>query len=1092
MKFSKQMFLALLLSFISFVSLTIAGEIPGYIGQQSFRLLDDPQLSDLTRRADGAKIELARLDQIKAQLGDQARSLTVQRDRLVNQMSDLQRKIDAAKATKAGLEAKLAELNKAPEANKDQITDTQNKIKEQENLVVEFTRSYGASKLELGPVNVRLDQILHDYDIAAKNSQIASGRLQIAARDRENYRQELIDAVLKINNQGARTGGSDGSYDGSMLARRLGQDIGSRDGSTDGFNQGTTDGQERDYRRGADQGDRDGSARAKSDGQRDGTNEGTIRGNQSAADREGTAAGIKRGNESNAASVGIEQGKKAGLDRAVKTGSMNGRNIGEKETVKKFESLELNSVNMNGPFAGSFARRSPNYPGDFNGTRFNPSIYNSRDVLKRAYTDGYVDQYRQYTRYEYLRRIDSEYNAVYDSSYSQSYAQANNRDYPDYYESGRRDGDKRAYAREYPVAKAAAYKVAFEQYNSSPNRASSEYKATYKESELAAYNQRYEEIRVANFDRVELETFNANIQAQTELYRQKRIGEVTKIYNNHAVLSYVGSDMQDGGIKGVAKLDGVFQPGETTLHSITLRNFGFKPAQNVSVELNGGEAVKLAEIPARSIVTIKGAGRSVIDQGAAIGSTATTSLRVKSQLTSDDQIEAQHFDSITAGILKNADPKVARLAYPLNLSKLALSSQLLKGIPNKLSVAVTNNSKRAYSGEMKISLNVNSQSGLVTKEFGVLSELQSSTELTDAEVLVTEDADIYRELSFSATISQNGVTIGVLPADLLTMAKAQYAEKAAPVLVANSDKDLKQLLDALSLLGGTEKVSVLDLSLTSLNSVILANGLSQKVLLMIDDQQGANIKSLGTFVSKSKSSSFVFIDEFGSGLKNALGQPFSKDAQKLHWDKKVVMFTNPHRASGVLKSSTMMQSSLQGFDKDLALAFDLTQSATGLLAKFKAEINRNTFFTPSNSIKMFSFKAMAEILCINKAYDESGGVFSRDKKWAKMIGDDATLFINVLKEASSGDVNEAKLSTILPAIALQDTLSNAMSRADGISNIMMPKIQNATDEVLEKMEDSYKKSLKKFNKDLYNNAYEKAVIHRPFYISPVIETQIQN
>jgi hypothetical protein len=1087
MKFSKKLLfvLSFLLALFSQFSKALAGEIPGYIGQQSFRLQDDPQLSDLTRRAEDAKVEVARLDQIKALLADQIRGLTGQRDNIIGHMNDLQQRIDGAKATKSSLQAKLAELNKTPEVNKDQITDIQNKITEQDNSIADLSRQYGASKLDLGPVNVRLDQIQHDFAIATQNSQIAMGRLQAMARDRENYRQDLINSIQNINNQGARTGLNDGTNDGSSLARRLGQDIGARDGQIDGFNQGTADGQERDYRRGADQGDRDGSARAKSDGLRDGTNEGTISGNQSAADREGNAAGIKRGDASNAATVGIEQGKKAGLERSIKTGSIDGNNKGENETVQKYETGVLNTVNMNGPFAGSFARRSPDYPGDFNGPTFNPNVYNNRDILKKAYADGYLDQYRQYTRYEYLRRIDGEYNAVYDNSYAGAYSQANNQQYPAYYERGRKDGDARAYSRDYPVAKAAAFQIAFDQYDTSPNRSSGEYKTTYKDSELSAYNNRFEQIRRANFDRTELEVFNANIGAQTEIYRQKRIGEVTTVYNNNAVLSYVSSEMLDGGINGIAKLDGVFQPGETTLHSITLKNFGFKAAQNVSVQLDNGAIVKLAEIPARSLVTIKGAGQSLIASGAAIGSTSKTNLKVLSILTSEDAVEAQHFDSIGGGVLKNADQKAVRAAYPLALSGLSLNSQLLKGVANKLSIAVSNNSKRPYAGDMKVQVNVNSQSPLITKDFTALSSLQTNAQLTDAEVLVSSDADIYRDLSFSASISENGVTLGVLSADLVAMAKAQFADKGkAPVIVANSDKNLNQLLDALATAGGTQRVSVLDLSLASLNAGIIANGLSGKVLLIVDDENGSNIKSLNGLIGKSKSSSFVFIDESNSGLKNALTLSTSKDAQRLLWDKKVVMFTNPHRAEGVQKSSAMIQSSLRSFDKDLALAQDLTQTATELIARLKTEINRDTFFTPSNSIKMFSLKAMSEVLCINKAYDESGKIFSRDKKWVEMIGNDSTLFINVLKAASSGDVTESKLSTVLPAIALKDTVSNAMSNADGISRAMMSKILNATNKVLNNMEDDFKKSLKNFNKDLYNKAYEKASIHRPFYIEP--------
>ena len=1087
MKFSKHFLfvLAVLAALVSQFSLAISGEIPGYIGQQSFRLSDDPQFNDLSRRAEEAKVDVARVDQAREQINSALRNQIQQRDAISARMYDLQKNIDGAKATKVALQTKLDELNKTPEVNKDQITILKTQMDAEDQQIAELSKQYGATKMEQAPLNVRIDQLTRDLQVANQNSQNAMGRLQIISRDRDNYRQDLLGAIQMINKEGANRGQIDGSNDGAALSRRLGTDLGSRDGNTDGLNQGTLDGQDRYYRRGADQGDRDGSARARIDGSRDGTNEGTINGNSSAGSREGRVAGLKRGDASDAAVVGSTQGKKAGMDRAVTTGSINGNNKGESETVQKFESGDLNSISINGPFAGSFQRRSPAYPGDFNGPTFNPNVFNNRDVMKRAYADGYVAQYREYTRYEFLRRIDADYNANYDSRYASSYDQANNREYSAYYEQGRIAGDARAYSRDYPVIKAQAFQVAFDQANSNPNRSAGEFKATYKSSELSAFNERYEQIRSANFDRVELDTFNANIAAQTEIYRQRRIGEVTTVYNNNAVLAFVSSEMLDGGINGVAKLDGVFQPGETTLHSITLKNFGAKSANAVSVKLDNGQVVQLPTIPAKSLVVVIGAGLSSIASNASIGSSARTSLKVLSKLTSDDVVEAAHFDSIGSGELKSADQKIARVAFPLSLSNLSLSSQLLRGVTNKLNIAVSNNSKRAYAGELKVQVLVNSQSQILTKEFGILSALATNAQLSDAEVLVSTDADIYRDLDFSATITQNGVTLGVLGADLVTMAKAQYAEKAnAAVLVANSEKNLNQLLDALSLAGGTDKVSVLDLSLATQNAGILANGLHQKVLLMVDDEKGSNVSGLNTFIAKSKSSSFAFIDEFGAGLKNALTLPSSKDAQKLLWDKKVIMFTNPHRADGVLKSSAMIQSSLKSFDKDLALASDLTLSATEILVRFKSEINRTTFFTPSNAVKMYSLKAMAEVLCINKAYNESGGIFSRDKKWAEMIGNDNTLFLNVLKSASAGDVTEAKLSAVLPAIAMKDVLSNAMSNADGISRIMMPKIINATNKVLGNMEDDFKKSLKNFNKDLYNKSYEQASIHRPFYIEP--------
>ena len=1078
-------FLSIMFMFLSSFSLAFSYEIPGYIGNQSFRLDDDSQLSDLNHRVEDLKNDVTRIEQSKSQFEDQMRSLENDKQRTNSKIDNNHREADSLRTLKTSEESKLAELKQAPEANAAQISALNSQIASTDRAISENSRQESALKSEQANISTRLDQINRDYSDVVRRYQDIKNRYDSEERSRDSYRDELISAIQFINRQGANNGQTNGSDDGYSLARRLGQDIGVRDGEADGFNSGTIAGQDRYYQRGAEQGERDGSARARLNGERDGTDEGTRAGNSSAGNREGEIDGIKRAEASDAAAVGIAQGKKAGMERAVRTGSSKGQAIGEKETVSKFESGDLNAININGPFAGSFQRRSPDYPGDFNGPTFNPNVYNSKSVLKAAYSDGYLYNYRQYTRYEYLRRIDGEYNVVYDNAYARTYDQASNREYPDYYNRGRYEADARAYSRDYPIVKAQAFKIAFDQTNNSPIRSSEEYRASYASAELVAYKDKYEEIRKANYDQLELEIFNANIQEQTEIYRQKRIGEVSNIYDNNAILAFVNSEMFDGGINGVAGFDGVYQPGETTLHTLTLKNFGLKAAQNVSVQLDNGTIVKLPEIPARSLVVIKGAGASKIGSTATIGSTAKLSLKVISQLTSNDRVEGLHFDNIDGGVLKSSDQKSVRVAYPLALSGLALNAQLLKGVKNKLSISVTNNSKRLYTGEMKVQVLANSQSGIITKDFSSLTSVQNTAQISDAEVLVNDEKDIYRDLSFSAKISLNGVTLGVLGADYIAMAKAQYADKGkAPVLVANSDKNLKALLDALSLAGGTEKISVLDLSLSSLNAGILSGGLNQKVLLIADDEKGTNIKSLNTFVTKSKDSSFLFIDESNSGLKYAVSLKASTDAQYAYFDKKVLYFTNPHRAEGVTKSSAMIQSSLQSFDKDLELGQNLTFTAPELLAKFKSEINRNTFFTPNNYIKIFSLKALAEVLSINNAYDKSGSIFSRDKKWAEMIVNDTSLFINVLKSASKGDVTETKLSTVLPAIAMKDTVSNAMSNADGISKVMMMKITHATNNVLGDMEDGFKKSLKNFNKDLYKRAYESAPIHRPFYIKP--------
>ena len=50
-----------------------ASEISGYIGSQSFRLNDDPDLNSVLRRAEDAKVDVVRADQVRSQIADQLR-----------------------------------------------------------------------------------------------------------------------------------------------------------------------------------------------------------------------------------------------------------------------------------------------------------------------------------------------------------------------------------------------------------------------------------------------------------------------------------------------------------------------------------------------------------------------------------------------------------------------------------------------------------------------------------------------------------------------------------------------------------------------------------------------------------------------------------------------------------------------------------------------------------------------------------------------------------------------------------------------------------------------------------------------------------
>ena len=1083
----KLFLLALLAAFGIRSNIVLAEMIPSYIGTQSFRLSDDRDLSNLMQNADNAKFDYARLDDSRSQMQGQANNLSQQVAKIRSEMDQANAEISNYKISLQQFIDKLAVLNQNPTQNKDEIGTTQASIDRFNTLITNSTQALGQLKLESAPLNVQLDQINHDLQDLNRRTADARQRMINANNERESYERQLISDIQRINRNGANNGDSDGRSDGASLAQSLGSELGGRDGNNDGLSVGTTDGQNRDYKRGADQGDRDGSSRARIDGEHDGTILGTRDGNISAANREGDAAGIIRADKSDAANVGIAQGKIAGVDHAKKQGRIDGENAAENETVLKLESASLNAVKLNGPFAGSFSRRSPSYPGDFNGPNFRPDSWENKDILKRAYADGYIYTYRDETNRSYNINIDGIYNRYYDSNYQASYSSAFNRDYPDFYNQGRSDGDQAAYKRDYPIIKNNFYNQFFAQFDQNPDRSSSEYKSTYKESEANAYDRHYEEIRSANFDITELATYKANIKEQTEIFHQKRIGEVTKIYQENAILQFDSSEMLDGGINGVAKFDGIFQPGETTLHNIIIKNFGFKEANNVRIKLNNGTEVKLPSIPARSIVSVKGAGISVVDASASIGSTQTTSLQVLSKLTSDDFIEAIHFDNMGSNILKTSDVKTSKVQYPFSLTGLKLESLLLKDNKNKLHLVLANNSARAYNGELKVEVLVNSSNDIITKKFQSLNgaALNSSQELSDAEVMVSSDDDIYRDLSFSAKLLQNGVVLGLLGADLSTMAKASYTDKGKlPVLLVDSNQNLRLLLDILVDLGGSNKVSILDTSLSDLNSKVLSGGLIGKTTLVLDNESNKTISSLNTLFTKSGDSAFILLNGKGTGLDTVLGLASFKDAQKLKLDKKQLVFTNPKRADSVVGVSSFLTTTKDELPVNLELGAILALNSQELVAKIKNDINRTNFFTPNNTIKIFSLRALAEILNINIAYDKSGNIFNRDTKWAKMISEDQSLFINQIKVASAGDVQEEKLGVVLTALALKDFVSTAMSDFYDISRHMMPKIANATNKNLGNIEDSFKKSLKKFNKDLYNKAYEKVSIQRPFYIEP--------
>ena len=95
----------------------IAADIPGYIGSQSFRLSDDPGLSQLQRSAEDAKIELARVDQGREQIANQVAVLERDVSEIKRKMEVLQSEAQVFQGQKKQLIVKLDELKKDPTTN---------------------------------------------------------------------------------------------------------------------------------------------------------------------------------------------------------------------------------------------------------------------------------------------------------------------------------------------------------------------------------------------------------------------------------------------------------------------------------------------------------------------------------------------------------------------------------------------------------------------------------------------------------------------------------------------------------------------------------------------------------------------------------------------------------------------------------------------------------------------------------------------------------------------------------------------------------------------------------------------------------------
>jgi len=1033
------------------------------------------------------------------------------------------------------VKAPLADAVKLNRAAQKSVSDSEKTIANQQTQIREATKKVALIEQQNTQRSSQLS--LKQTELQSANRQVTAAqntltptiktyaqsltRRNEAVKRRDDLKEIIIQRILRINGIGASVGESAGGIDGDYYAESIGVRRGQGDGDRDGVNEGTRVGQDRSYQSGVAQGEIEGSAQANIDGHADGTRQGTSAAHVAVATTEGQSAGALRASQSDAASIGITQGKKEGATRAEATGKRVGEALGEKQAIEKNESHNISSTQISGEFAGAFSARVPDYPGfdcvSYRGRRFNGDDFGwrgqrdwraegncpnfrprehsehartNRPILREAFMDAYVRTYRQNRRAQFVRSIDNYYLSTYEDFRRAAFQDFSNQEYPAQRAQGRTSGYNTNYNARYPIMRDQFYNEAYQAVSANPDRNNSDYTTTYTSVEASSYRSRYEDIRVENYQRTEQATFDAKIPIQTEKFRSARFNSVDGIYANNPVLKFISSSVSDGGISGVAKADGVYQPDEVTLHNVTLTNFGKVAATNVTVSMEDGTSVKLPSIAANSTVTVKGAAKSKISRGR-IGTSHKSELKVFSPLTAEAAIQGRHYYATSAAKLNLSDNVSLMRAYPMSLAGLRTDGELLINEKNSLQLNISNQSKRPYTGPMTIELSVDSRTNVITSEFDKIDSLKNSITLKSAEVLVASERDVYRPLVFSAKITKQGVTIGVLSTSYRTMAKAPYTNKAGkPVIVVDSDKNPGILLEVLSDLKGLANASVLDLSLSRLNAKVLNDGLDKKSIIVLDDSKGSTVAGVDSLLKSTEDSTMIFVDQNSAGLaiakRNARGMRNAvKITNRLNgMNSDLELFYTNQWLDGVRDITVAAQASRENFRQVLNTLSSFNTTNAEFVAQSGRALTKSNWSTPNSTVQAMISMAAAQVMAVSSSMDqnERGDLID-------LMKSDRLLFQKILRAPGDKKVKKSNLSKQLASIMMWHVLDKAVDSFDDIQDKIHHRIESRLEDEMKDVmigegirifsKGTYN-YLKKFDKGLYNSIDDNKYRQSPF------------
>lgn len=859
----------------------------------------------------------------------------------------------------------------------------------------------------------------------------------------EKLQKDLIDQILVANHAGYQKAVSDGSQEGIEIANTIGGTEGSNQGTLAGSKKGEADGRARDFKIGQQQGEGDGARDGKVAGVKAGETEGKQSGNETAGKKEGEVSGINKANQSDANSVGQNQGNLAGVQRAIQTGSIEGKKQGEQKAISDNEDDLLSSSVINGQFAGTFAGNIPQFPGVTN-RYYNETLNNPRKILRDAhvagYRIGYVSSAEKIYYDQYLAIFDQAYNLAFKTSFDQTFSIR----YEDAIRAGRGQQYTAAYDREFKLSHSQAFKQSFDQAIASPDRSGSIFVNAFKISEQDSFSKKYEEIRGKAYSQSEGIAFNQNISTQTEKFKNERVAQVNKIYQNFPVLKFNNASIDDAGIRSVGTLDGFFMPAEDIIHNIAITNFGAVTANGVKVILKDGSNFTLPNIPAKSIVTIKGIAKEKIASTSTIGSSLQTNLSTKFSLASSEKsIQGRHFADATNGLLNANDTKNIKVDFPITISELRLATALILNQEVSIKTSLINKSQKDFSN-IKLELDTNLGRNIIAKEFAEIGLLDQTVSKTDASLKVTNPDQIFETVTLNLNVTVNGVTIGKLENIKADFVKVPFKNiEGAPVVVVNSsDKRSRETFkDVASEFGGLDQLSVLDLNAFTENQSILDTKLSGKDVFIVTETDNAIYSKLGNLFKTPKV--FVTIINTGLGtdsmilsLKNSL--PFSGSIVdiKIDGEKLLVYSTFPKLVSGVTQKVSAISVSIKDLDLVKKISGLMKMSDDKLLEEISKKINKDEFLNRNeNQIKLtkiLGLRVLEDVIQVNAGFMNANSRSDR-KDWKKMFKEDQELLVNKLKnQLEKGATSEEKIAASLVSVPTNLMIEELMEQANAI------------------------------------------------------------